>query len=61
MRRSMSTNTGFAPINAIISPVAINVNGVVITSSPAFRPSAIIAISSASVPLATVMQCFVST
>ncbi len=53
----MSTNTGTAPISAIISPVAMKVNGVVMISSPALIPSAIIEISSASVPLATLMQC----
>ena len=35
---SISANTGFAPTNAITSAVAIKVNGVVITSSPAFIP-----------------------
>ena len=39
------------------SAVATNVKDVVMTSSPAFTPSAISAISSASVPDATVMQC----
>ena len=50
---STSTNTGFAPSSTIISAVATKVNGVVITSSPGLTPSAISAISSASVPLAT--------
>ena len=39
------------------SAVATKVNEVVMTSSPAFTPSAISEISSASVPEATVMQC----
>ena len=55
---SMSTNTGLPPSSTMVSAVAAKVNGVVITSSPGFRSSAIRAISSASVPLATVMQCF---
>jgi hypothetical protein len=46
-----------APSSTIISAVAAKVKGVVMTSSPGFRSSAISAISSASVPLATVMQC----
>ena len=50
---SMSTNTGLPPSSTIISAVAAKVKGVVMTSSPGFRPSAISAISSASVPLAT--------
>ena len=54
---SMSTNTGLPPSSTIISAVAAKVKGVVMTSSPGFRSSAISAISSASVPLATVMQC----
>ncbi len=53
----MSTNTGTAPSSAITSAVAANVNGVVMTSSPACTPSAISAISSASVPLDTVTPC----
>ena len=55
---SMSTNTGARRASTIISAVAAKVKGVVMTSSPGFRSSAISAISSASVPLATVMQCF---
>ncbi len=55
----MSTNTGRAPMSAIISAVAKNVNGAVITSSPGLMSRARSAISSASVPLATAMQCFV--
>ncbi|MNR09571.1 hypothetical protein D3C85_1257780 [compost metagenome] len=54
---STSTNTGTAPSSTMTSAVATNVNEVVMTSSPAFTPSAISAISSASVPEATVMQC----
>ena len=54
---SMSTKTGLPPSSTIISAVAAKVKGVVMTSSPGFRSSAISAISSASVPLATVMQC----
>ncbi|CPN10178.1 Uncharacterised protein [Bordetella pertussis] len=54
---STSTNTGLAPSSAMTSAVATKVNEVVMTSSPAFTPSAISEISSASVPEATVMQC----
>ena len=54
---SMSTNTGTPPSSTIISAVAAKVNGVVMTSSPGFRSIAISEIKSASVPLATVMQC----
>ena len=54
---STSTNTGFPPSSTIISAVATNVNGHVITSSPGFSPIAISAIWSASVPLLHVMQC----
>ena len=54
---SMSTNTGFAPSSTMVSAVAAKVKGVVMTSSPGPMPSAIRAIKSASVPLATVMQC----
>ncbi len=53
---STSTNTGLAPSSTIISAVAAKVKGVVMTSSPGPMSSAISAISSASVPLATVMQ-----
>jgi hypothetical protein len=53
----ISTNTGVAPASTIISAVAANVNGVVMTSSPGRMSKAISAISSASVPLATVTQC----
>ena len=55
---SMSTHTGTPPSSTMVSAVAANVNGVVMTSSPGFRSSAIIAMSSASVPLDTVTQCF---
>src|ERR1700743_348422 len=47
---SISTNTGFAPTRAIDPAVAKNVNGVVITSSPAPIPSANNATKRASVP-----------
>ncbi len=57
----MSTKTGLAPISAIISAVAKNVNGTVMTSSPGPMSSAISAMSRASVPLATPMQCFAPT
>src|SRR5437763_9269959 len=53
---SMSTNTGVAPSRTMTSAVAMKVNGVVMTSSPGLSPRAISAISSASVPEATVMQ-----
>jgi hypothetical protein len=53
---SMSTNTGVAPSSTMASAVAMKVKGVVITSSPRPTPSAISAISNASVPEATVMQ-----
>lgn len=52
---STSTKTGTAPSSAMTSAVATV--EVVITSSPAFTPSDIRAMSSASVPEATVMQC----
>ena len=55
---SMSTYTGTPPRSTIISAVAAKVKGVVMTSSPGFRSRAISAINKASVPLATVMQCF---
>ena len=54
---STSTNTGRPPSRTITSAVAAKVNGVVITSSPLCKPSAIRLMSSASVPLETVMQC----
>ena len=58
---SISTNTGFAPIKAIISAVEIHVYGTVMTSSPASIPNAINAINNASEPLDTVIQCFTPT
>ena len=58
---STSTNTGVAPSSTIISAVAAKVKGVVMTSSPRPMPKPIIAISSASVPLATLMQWRVPT
>src|ERR1700761_6399085 len=58
---STSTNTGLAPSNAITSALAAKVNGLVMTSSPGPIPRAIKEINNASVPLATVMQCFTST
>jgi len=48
----MSTNTGLAPASAIVSAVAMKVNGDVMTSSPAPMPQARKASRSASVPLA---------
>jgi hypothetical protein len=57
----MSTKTGFAPASAIISPVAMNVNGDVTTSSPRPMPYAISAISNVSVPLDAPMQCLAPT
>ena len=53
---STSTNTGVAPTSNTASAAAMNENGVVITSSPALMPSAIRAMTSASVPEDTVMQ-----
>src|SRR6266581_774601 len=53
----MSTNTGVAPALWIVPAVAKNVNGVVMTSSPGFRFSALSGKSSASVPLAQPMPC----
>jgi hypothetical protein len=53
---STSTNTGTPPSSAITSAVAAKVKGLVMTSSPGCRSSAISAISKASVPLATVTQ-----
>ncbi|AOB37177.1 Uncharacterised protein [Bordetella holmesii] len=54
---STSTKTGTAPSKAITSAVATKVKDVVMTSSPAFTPRAISAMSRASVPEATVTQC----
>ena len=56
---SMSTNTGVAPTLWIVPAVAKKVNGVVITSSPRPMSSARSASSSASVPLAQPIACFV--
>ncbi len=50
----MSTKTGLAPVRAIDPAVAKKVYGVVITSSPGPIPSAISAISRASLPDETV-------
>jgi len=49
---SGSASTSFNPSSATTSTVAIKVKLVVMTSSPGFRPRAIIAICRASVPLA---------
>ena len=49
---STSTSTGVSPSNAITSTVDAYVKSAVITSSPGFNPSPIIAICNASVPLA---------
>ena len=54
---SISANTGTAPIIAMASAVAKNVNGVVMTSSPGATPNAFSAITSASVPLFTATAC----
>ena len=54
---SMSQNTGRAPKRAMVPAVAKNVNGEVITSSPARTSRAISASSSASVPEETPMPC----
>jgi len=51
----MSQNTGRAPLRAIVPAVAKNVNGEVITSSPAPIPKAIKASNNASVPEETPM------
>ena len=53
----MSTKTGVAPASAMTSAEATKENAEVITSSPGPMSSAMSAISSASVPLATEMQC----
>ena len=53
---STSTNTARAPSSTIISAVAAKVKGVVTTSSPGLMSSAMSAMSSASVPEATLMQ-----
>src|SRR5438105_3091701 len=54
---SMSTNTGVPPALWIVPAVAKNVKGVVMTSSPGPRSSALRGRSSASVPLAQAMPC----
>src|SRR6266581_4203946 len=54
---SMSTNTGVPPALWIVPAVAKNVNGVVMTSSPGLKPSALRGRSSASVPLAQAIPC----
>src|SRR6266571_2520096 len=55
---STSTNTGVPPALWIAPAVAKNVNGVVMTSSPGFRPSALSGSRSASVPLAQAIAYF---
>ena len=54
---SISIKTGIAPTYFMASAVAINVNALVMTSSPAPIPSAIKAKCNASVPEATPMAC----
>ena len=54
---SMSANTGTAPSRRTHPPVAKNVNDGTITSSPGPIPMAIMATSSASVPLETPSAC----
>ena len=56
---SMSTNTGVPPVLWMVPAVAKKVNGVVMTSSPGCRSSALSGSSSASVPLAQAMACLV--
>ena len=56
----MSTKTGRAPVARIMLPVAWNVNGVVITSSPGPMPCASSATCSAAVPFATATASRVS-
>ena len=55
--RSMSQNTGVAPVGAIASALAKNVNEGTTTSSPGPTPMARSAIVIASVPLATPIAC----
>ena len=57
---STSTKTGVNPNKAITSTVAAKVKSAVITSSPGFKPKAIIAICNASVPLAQGITCLTS-
>ena len=54
---STSINTGLIPSNAATSTVAMYVKEGVITSSPASKPNAIMAICNASVPLAHGITC----
>src|ERR1700730_16483326 len=56
----MSTNTMSAPTEDLAPVVAIKVFGTVTTISPGFTPAAMKANRSASVPLLTPTQCFVS-
>src|SRR5437870_6612389 len=56
----MSTKSGCAPAWEMASAVAMKVLGTVTTMSPGATPAAISANRSASVPLPTPMQCFVS-
>ena len=51
----------FAQEPQVVDGIAAIVNGEVITSSPAFTPNAIIAMSNALVPFATQIQCFAPT
>ncbi len=53
-----STKTGVNPNKAMTSTVAAKVKSAVITSSPGCKPRPIMAICSASVPLAQGMTCF---
>ena len=56
---STSTKTGVSPSKAITSTVAAKVKSAVMTSSPGFKPSPIIAICKASVPLAQGITCLI--
>ncbi len=58
---STSTSTGFAPVSAMASPVAMKVKGVVMISSPGPTPWAMRAMISASVPEPTPMANSVPT
>ena len=58
---SMSTNTGFAPVYKMELPVAANVNGVVITSSPSPIPAAKRATCNAEVPELVAIPYFAPT
>ena len=55
----MSANTGFAPAWIMEFAVAAKVKGVVMTSSPFFRPSACRPICRAAVPEETATACCV--